>query len=73
MSALTPEIQGLLGCLCGLLIVIECVLVAHYLEQKREDAEANAWLDRYFAQVRADRSRRDSAGRFLPAYRRNGA
>ncbi len=70
---LTPEIQGLLGCLCGLLVVIEAILVTEWLTAQKEAAEANAWLDRYFAQVRADRARRDQWGRFKMALREGGS
>lgn len=67
---MTPELQGFLGACAGLLIVIECVLIAEWLKAQKENAEAAAWIDAYFAAVRADKAKRDQWGRFITQDRR---
>jgi hypothetical protein len=50
-----------------------CLMLAVYaaLERRRKTREANAWLERYFAMVRADRARRDRWGKFIPQTQRD--
>ena len=45
-------------------LIALCVATAWERIQKRRDDEA--WLDRHFAAIRADKARRDRLGRFLP-------
>lgn len=42
------------------------LIVAFWRQRTKQRIENEAWLERYFAAVRADRERRDKLGRFLP-------